>query len=108
MKISGPQESVGHGESAYGGAPQRWNHLFELELAVEAVAELHDELLLKLGAAKKEAGHTYALVGIRLPDPRADGNVRGGTRGGASGCTGTSDARGDRRHPPALRPSVYR
>jgi hypothetical protein len=28
-----------------------------------------DELLLKLGAAKKEAGRAYALVAIELPDP---------------------------------------
>jgi transposase len=28
-----------------------------------------DELLLKLGAAKKEAGRAYALVAIQLPDP---------------------------------------
>lgn len=41
-----------------------WNRLHELQQQ-----KLNrDQLLLKLGAAKKEAGHAYGLVNIALPD----------------------------------------
>jgi len=42
-----------------------WRRLHELQ----GQQLTRDELLLKLGAAKKEAGRTYALVAIQLPDP---------------------------------------
>ena len=42
-----------------------WRRLHELQ----GQQPTRDELLLKLGAAQKEAGRTYALVAIRLPDP---------------------------------------
>jgi len=42
-----------------------WRRLHELQ----GQQLTRDELLLKLGAAKKEAGRTYALVAIHLPDP---------------------------------------
>jgi hypothetical protein len=42
-----------------------WRRLHELQRQKLT----RDELLLKLGAAKKEAGRVYALLGIRLPDP---------------------------------------
>jgi hypothetical protein len=41
-----------------------WRRLHELQ----AQTLSRDQLLLKLGAAKKEAGRAYALVKIRLPD----------------------------------------
>jgi hypothetical protein len=42
-----------------------WQRLHELQRQKLT----RDELLLKLGAAKKEAGRAYALVAIQLPDP---------------------------------------
>ncbi len=42
-----------------------WRRLHELQRQKLT----RDELLLKLGAAKKEAGRAYALVAIQLPDP---------------------------------------
>jgi transposase len=42
-----------------------WRRLHELQRQKLT----RDQLLLKLGAAKKEAGRAYALVAIRLPDP---------------------------------------
>jgi transposase len=42
-----------------------WRRLHELQRQKLT----RDELLLKLGAAKKEAGRAYALVVIQLPDP---------------------------------------
>ena len=42
-----------------------WRRLHELQRQ----ALTRDQLLLKLGAAKKEAGRAYALVAIQLPDP---------------------------------------
>jgi hypothetical protein len=42
-----------------------WRRLHELQRQKLT----RDELLLKLGAARKEAGRVYALVAIRLPDP---------------------------------------
>ena len=42
-----------------------WRRLHELRRQTLT----RDELLLKLGAAKKEAGRAYALVAIQLPDP---------------------------------------
>jgi hypothetical protein len=42
-----------------------WRRLHELQ----GQQLTRDELLLKLGAAKKEAGRAYALVAIQLPDP---------------------------------------
>jgi hypothetical protein len=42
-----------------------WRRLHELQRQTLT----RDQLLLKLGAAKKEAGRAYALVAIRLPDP---------------------------------------
>jgi len=38
------------------------------ELAHQSVSR--DQLLIKLGAAKKEAGSAYRLVDIRLPEPK--------------------------------------
>lgn len=42
-----------------------WQRLGELQRQQPS----RDELLLKLGAARKDAGRAYALVAIRLPDP---------------------------------------
>jgi len=42
-----------------------WQRLHELQRQTLT----RDELLLKLGAAKKEAGRAYALLAIDLPDP---------------------------------------
>jgi hypothetical protein len=42
-----------------------WRRLHELQ----GQKLTRDELLLKIGAAKKEAGRAYALVAIELPDP---------------------------------------
>ena len=42
-----------------------WRRLHELQHQTLT----RDELLLKLGAAKKEAGRVYPLVAIDLPDP---------------------------------------
>ncbi len=42
-----------------------WRRLHELQ----GQKLTRDQLLLKLGAAKKEAGRAYTLVAIRLPDP---------------------------------------
>ena len=42
-----------------------WRRLHELQRQTLT----RDELLLKLGAARKEAGRVYALVAIDLPDP---------------------------------------
>jgi hypothetical protein len=42
-----------------------WRRLHELQ----GHKLTRDELLLKLGAAKKEAGRAYALVAIQLPEP---------------------------------------
>jgi transposase len=42
-----------------------WRRLHELQCQTLT----RDQLLLKLGAAKKEAGRVYALVAIQLPDP---------------------------------------
>jgi hypothetical protein len=44
-----------------------WNRLHEIR-AMKAIKR--DELLLKLGAAKQDAGKAWALVDIRLPEPR--------------------------------------
>ena len=41
-----------------------WRRLHELQ----AQAPSRDQLLLKLGAAKKEAGRAYGLVDVRVPD----------------------------------------
>ena len=43
-----------------------WRRLHELQQQ----SLTRDELLLKLGAAKKEAGRAYHLVDIQLPDPK--------------------------------------
>ena len=42
-----------------------WRRLHELQ----GQTLTRDQLLLKLGAAKKEAGRAWSLVAIRLPDP---------------------------------------
>jgi transposase len=47
-----------------------WHRLKELQSQKIS----RDNLLLKLGAAKKEAGRAYALVDIRLPKPRESVN----------------------------------
>jgi hypothetical protein len=44
-----------------------WNRLHEMR-AMKAIKR--DELLLKLGAAKQDAGKAWSLVDIRLPEPR--------------------------------------
>ena len=43
-----------------------WRRLHELQQQ----SLTRDELLLKLGAAKKEAGRAYHLVDIQIPDPK--------------------------------------
>ena len=43
-----------------------WRRLHELQRQTLT----RDQLLLKLGAAKKEAGRAYSLVEIQLPDPK--------------------------------------
>ena len=43
-----------------------WRRLHELEQQTLT----RDALLLKLGAAKKEAGRAYHLVDIQIPDPK--------------------------------------
>jgi len=45
-----------------------WRPLHELQRQTLT----RDDVLLKLGAAKKEAGRAYALVAIQLPDPGAE------------------------------------
>jgi hypothetical protein len=45
-----------------------WRRLHELQ----GQKLTRDELLLKIGAAKKEAGRAYALVAIELPDPHQE------------------------------------
>ena len=49
-----------------------WRRLHELR----GQSLRRDELLLKLGAAKKEAGRTYHLVDIRLPQAGEAVNLR--------------------------------
>ncbi len=44
-----------------------WNRLHQIR-AMKAVKR--DELLLKLGAAKQDAGKAWALVDLKLPEPR--------------------------------------
>jgi hypothetical protein len=44
-----------------------WNRLHQIR-AIKAIKR--DELLLKLGAAKQDAGKTWSLVDIKLPEPR--------------------------------------
>ena len=43
--------------------------LFRRNTQLQRQRLTRDQLLLKLGAAKKEAGRAYTLVAIRLPDP---------------------------------------
>jgi transposase len=45
-----------------------WQRLHELQ----AQKLTRDQLLMKLGAAKKEAGRSYALVHVRLPEDQED------------------------------------
>ncbi len=49
-----------------------WRRLYELQRQTLT----RDQLLLKLGAAKKEAGRVYALVAIRLPEPGQQVNAQ--------------------------------
>ena len=49
-----------------------WRRLHELQ----GQTLTRDQLLLKLGAAKKEAGRAYTLVAIHLPDPGQEVSVQ--------------------------------
>ena len=49
-----------------------WRRLHELQRQTL----VRDQLLLKLGAAKKEAGRVYGLVAIRLPDSGQEVNAQ--------------------------------
>ena len=67
-----------------------WRRLHELR----GQSLRRDELLLKLGAAKKEAGRTYHLVDIRLPQPaRPSPRTPSPSSYAATGCAGPGAAR---------------
>ena len=48
---------------------RRLNRLWRRLQELQGQKLTRDQLLLKLGAAKKEAGRAYSLVAIQLPDP---------------------------------------
>ena len=61
--------SAGRREKERAMRRRRLKRLWRRLKEIRAQAPKRDQLLLKLGAAKKEAGRAYALVKIRVPEP---------------------------------------